>query len=417
MYLTVKQQVKHLSNEQYLCLRELCHVAKNLVNQAIYNVRQYYLQEKKYLNYEKNYVLLKDSENYKILNSNMSQQILKEVDGSFKSFFALLKFVKKGKYRYQDIKLPYYLPKDGYATLVIQMFTIKDGVLTVPFSQGYKKLHKAVTIKVPPVLLDKKVKEIRIIPKQRAKFFEIQYTYKQDCIQRDLDNTQALALDLGVNNLVTGVTSGGKSFILDGRKLKSVNQYYNKRIAKLQGILDRQYPDEHRRSKQMKALTRYRNNYVNDYMSKVAKQVVTYCVTNNIGVLVVGYNVTFQRGSRMGKRNNQTFVMIPFGKLREKLEYLCELNGIMYIEQEESYTSKASFFDKDELPVYNNDNPKEYIFSGRRIHRGLYKSGNGYIFNADVNGALNILRKSNVVSLNVLYARGDVDTPARIRVI
>lgn len=417
MYLTVKQQVKHLSNEQYLCLRELCHVAKNLANQAIYNVRQYYLQEKKYLNYEKNYVLLKDSENYKILNSNMSQQILKEVDGSFKSFFALLKLAKKGKYRYQDITLPYYLPKDGYATLVIQMFIIKDGILTVPFSQGYKKSHKAVTIKVPPILLDKKVKEIRIIPKQRAKFFEIQYTYKQDCIQRDLDNTQALALDLGVNNLVTGVTSGGKSFILDGRKLKSVNQYYNKRIARLQSILDRQYPGEHRRSKQMRTFTRYRNNYVNDYMSKVAKQVIAYCVTNHIGVLVVGYNVTFQKGSHMGKRNNQTFVMIPFGKMREKLEYLCELNGIVYYEQEESYTSKASFFDKDELPVYNDDNPKEYIFSGRRIHRGLYKSGSGYVFNADVNGALNILRKSNVVSLDALYARGGVDTPARIRVM
>lgn len=119
----------------------------------------------------------------------------------------------------------------------------------------------------------------------------------------------------------------------------------------------------------------------------------------------------------MGKRNNQTFVMIPFGKMREKLEYLCELNGIVYYEQEESYTSKASFFDKDELPVYNDDNPKEYIFSGRRIHRGLYKSGSGYVFNADVNGALNILRKSNVVSLDALYARGGVDTPARIRVM
>lgn len=416
MYLTVKQQVKHLSKEQYLCLRELCHIAKNLYNQGIYNVRQYYLQENKYLNYEKNYALLKDSENYKILNSNMSQQILKEVDGAFKAFFGLLKLVKKGKYRSKDVRLPSYLPTDGFTTLVIQMFHIKNGYLTVPFSQSYKKMHKAVTIKVPPVLAGKKVKEIRIIPKQNAKFFEIQYTYKQDCIQRDLDNTQALALDLGVDNLVTGVTSTGKSFIIDGRKLKSVNRQYNKRIAYLKKILDRQHPGEHRFSKQMYAVTKYRNDFVNDYMGKAAKRIVDYCVAHSIGNLVVGYNVTFQQSPGLGKSGNQNFVMIPFGKLREKLSYLCELNGIAYHEQEESYTSKSSFWDKDELPVYNDDNPKTYMFSGKRVKRGLYKPSNGQLLNADVNGALNVMRKSNVVSLDALYARGEVDTPVRIRV-
>lgn len=416
MYLTVRQQVKHLSVEQYCCLRELCHIAKNLYNQGVYNVRQYYFQESKYLNYEKNYVLLKNSENYKLLNSNMAQQILKEVDGCFKSFFGLLKLVKKGKYRAADVKLPHYLPTDGFTTLVIQMFTIKNGILTIPYSQTYKKSHQAITVKVPPVLTGKKIKEIRVIPRQNAKFFEIQYTYEQDCLQRDLDKTKALAIDLGVENLVTAVSSDGKSFIIDGRKLKSVNQFYNKNISRLQGILDRQYPNKHKRSKQMYRVTRNRNNFVNDYMSKAAKMIVDYCVDNDIGNLVVGYNVTFQNSPDLGKKNNQNFVMIPFGKLREKLEYLCELNDIAYHEQEESYTSKSSFWDKDDLPVYNDDNPVDYTFSGKRIHRGLYKTGSGYVFNADVNGALNILRKSNVVSLDALYASGEVDTPVRIRV-
>lgn len=416
MYLTIKQQLKHLTNAQYKCLRELSHAAKNLYNQSVYNVRQYYFQEGRYLNYEKNYALLKSSENYRILNSNMAQQILKEADGAFKSFFGLLKLAKKGRCRYQDIRLPKYLPKDGFATLVIQMFVIKDGMFTLPYSQSYKKDHQPVSIKVPPVLSGRKVKEIRIIPKSDAKFFEVQYTYECECIQRDLNKNNALALDFGVDNLVTAASSDGKSFIIDGRRLKSVNRLYNKKTAKLQGILDRQYPGGHRRSRQIDSITRHRNAYVNDYMGKAAKLVIDYCIANDIGTLVVGYNVTFQLKPDMSRRNNQNFIMIPYGKLRSKLEYLCELNGIAYVEQEESYTSKASFFDRDEIPVYNDDNPKDYVFSGRRVSRGLYVSSGGYAYNADVNGALNILRKSNVVDLSVLYSRGGVDTPARIRV-
>ena len=117
----------------------------------------------------------------------------------------------------------------------------------------------------------------------------------------------------------------------------------------------------------------------------------------------------------MGKKNNQNFVNIPFGEIRQKLQYLCELYGIEYTEQEESYTSQASFWDKDVIPVYNADNPQKYEFSGRRIYRGMYQTSTGFEFNADVNGALNILRKSNVVSLLGLYSRGEVNTPARIR--
>ena len=110
MYLTVKQQVKHLSKEDYRSIKELCHIAKNLTNQAIYNIRQHYFAEGKYLNYEKNYALLKSSDNYRTLNSNMAQQILKEVDGSFKSFFGLLKKAKQGKHALKDCRLPRYLP-------------------------------------------------------------------------------------------------------------------------------------------------------------------------------------------------------------------------------------------------------------------------------------------------------------------
>lgn len=151
-------------------------------------------------------------------------------------------------------------------------------------------------------------------------------------------------------------------------------------------------------------------------MSKAARIITNYCIANDIGTLVVGYNETFQRSSNLGKQTNQNFVNIPYGKFRDKLRYLCELNGIAFVKQEESYTSKASFWDKDNIPVYNADNPQEYEFSGNRIHRGTYKTKDGITFNADINGALNILRKSSVVSLETLYGRGEVDTPVRIRV-
>lgn len=146
MYLTVKQQVKHLSKEDYKSIKHLCHIAKNLANQAIYNVRQYYLNEGEYLNYEKNYALLKSCDNYKMLNSNMAQQILKEVDGSFKSFFSLLKIAKKGKYAFKDCKLPNYLPKDGYTTLVIGFVRLNGNKLILPFQILIRKHIKVLKL-------------------------------------------------------------------------------------------------------------------------------------------------------------------------------------------------------------------------------------------------------------------------------
>lgn len=415
MYLTVKQKVKHLSKEEYGILRELCHTAKNLTNEAIYNVRQYYFTEGEYLKYEKNYALLKNSPNYKILNSNMAQQILKEVDGSFKSFFGLLKLAKKGKYSFKDCKLPHYLPKDGFVALVIGFVRLNGNKLILPYSNTFKKSYKPVEIKIPPILADKHIKEIRIIPKSRARFFEIQYTYETECIQRNLNKNNALALDLGVNNLVTAVSSEGKSFIIDGKRLKAVNQWFNKENARLQGIKDRQ-GDKRRATNRQKLLADKRNRQVNDYMSKTAKKIIDYCMVYDIGTLVIGYNETFQRNSNMNKCNNQNFVNIPYGKLRSKLEYLCERNGIVFVKQEESYTSKASFWDNDTIPVYNADNPKSYNFSGKRVQRGLYKTADGTLLHADVNGALNIMKKSRVVDVTVLYRRGEVDTPVRIRI-
>ena len=416
MYLTLKQQVKHLTKEEYNILRELCRVAKNLKNQAIYNIRQHYLQEKQYLRYESNYHELKNSVNYKLLNSNMAQQTIKDVDLMFKSFFALIKLAKQSKYSFKNIRLPNYLPRDGYSALIIAQFVIKDGnVLTIPYSNIFKKKYETkVKIRIPKVLESKKIKEIQIIPKFNARFFEIQYTYEIQEEDIKLDTNNALAIDLGVNNLCTCVTNTGKSFIIDGRKLKSINQFFNKQNAKLQSIKDKQ--NIKKQTKQQYLISQKRKNRVEDYINKACRYIINYCLSNDIGILVVGYSSSFQNKANLGKKTNQTFTQLPFGKIREKLEYLCKRYNIGYILQEESYTSKASFFDNDELPTYNADNPQTYEFSGKRVRRGLYQTRNNYLFNADCNGALNILRKSKAVDLTILGCRGELGTPKRIRI-
>lgn len=417
MYLTIKQQVKHLTKEEYNILRELCKISKNLTNQAIYNVRQYYFQEKQYLRYESNYHEMKYLENYKLLNADISQQTLKNVDQMFKSFFALIKLAKQGKYNFKHIKLPNYLPKNSYSNLIIGQVRIKDdNILMIPYSNTFKKKYKVnrINIKIPQVLENKEIKQIQIIPKFNARFFEIQYTYEIQEENIKLNTNNALAIDLGVNNLCTCVTNTGKSFIIDGRKLKSINQFFNKQNAKLRSIKDKQ--NILRQTKQQFLISRKRKNRIDDYINKTCRYVINYCLSNNIGTLVVGYNQSFQCKANLDKRNNQIFTQLPFGKIREKLEYLCKRYNINYILQEESYTSKASFFDNDELPIYNADNPQTYEFSGKRIKRGLYQTKNNYLFNADCNGALNILRKSSVVDLSILYGRGALDTPKRIRI-
>jgi len=416
MYLTLKQQVKHLTKEEYNILRELCRVAKNLTNQAIYNVRQHYFQEKQYLRYESNYHELKNSENYRMLNSNMAQQTIKEVDLMFKSFFALIKLAKQGKYSFNHIRLPGYLPKNAYSCLIIAQFSVKDdNVLTIPYSRTFNsKYDVGVRIKIPKILEDKKIKEIRIIPKFNARFFEIQYIYEYQEENIELNTNNALAIDLGVNNLCTCVTNSGKSFIIDGRKLKSINQFFNKQSAKLRSVKDKQ--NIKRQTKQQYLVSQKRKNRVDDYINKACRYIINYCLSNDIGTLVVGYNQSFQNKANLGKKNNQIFTQLPFGKIREKLGYLCKRYNINYILQEESYTSKASFFDNDELPLYNADNPQTYEFSGKRVKRGLYRTVKGKTLNADVNGALNILRKSKVVDLTILDCRGEVDTPKRIRI-
>ena len=415
MLLTQSNLIRGLSKREYLMLRMMCFFSNNLYNVALYHIRQYYFTEKKHLSYESNYHECKDNENYKLLQAGVSQQTMKIVDRSFKSFFALVEKARKGEYRFCDIKLPHYRPKGSLFNLVLSTnaIAIKNGCLSVPMSNTFMQIfgRNKIKIKVPERVLKYKIREIRIIPICKGRKFKIQYVYEVESESLNLNQSETLAIDVGLENLATCISTVGTSFIMDGRRIKSINRLWNKRRAELQNKL----PKNQYTSRLIQRLTLKRNNRTNDCIKKTARYIVNHCIEHNIGTIVCGYNLDFKRNINLGSKTNQNFTQISFGSLRQQIENLCERYGMKYIEQEESYTSKASFLDLDEIPIYNADNPKKYEFNGKRITRGLYQSSDGRIVNADINGAANILRKSSQNFDFGELGRGLLASPLRIR--
>ena len=201
---------------------------------------------------------------------------------------------------------------------------------------------------------------------------------------------------------------------MDGRKIKHINQHWNKRKAYLQAILSRQKKQQYF-SELLRRITIKRNNRVNDCLKKTARYIIKFCIDNDIGTLICGYNPDFKREIKLGKKKNQNFTQISFCALRKQLKYLCKRYRMQYVEQEESYTSKASFLDLDDIPIFDAEKPYKGTFSGKRIKRGLYQTKNGKLINADVNGAANILRKSKQNFKIEELCAGLLASPLRIR--
>lgn len=415
MYLTQTNVIRNLSKEQFQALADMCRYSNNLYNYGLYCIRQHYFDTKQFLTYESNYHVCKENENYALLQAGVSQQILRVVDRSFKSFFNLIKKAKSDDYRFQDINIPHYRKKGGLFLLVLQKnsISVRNGFFKVPMSREFKKLHDVdIKIPYPERLANKELKEVRILPCSGGRFFKIQYVYEEPKTDLNLNADNFLAIDLGVDNLATCVSNVRTPFIIDGRNLKSINWHWNKEKARLQSILDKQ-GIKGGKSNKVYSITEKRSRCVNDGIKKAARYIVNDCIANDIGTLIVGYNKDFKRNINIGKRNNQSFVQIPLGNLRLQIRNLCERYGINYIEQEESYTSKSSYLDSDILPKYKAEQPYTGVFSGKRIHRGLYKTKDGTLINADVNGAANISRK---VSGSILQpCIGLLASPQRIR--
>ena len=371
MHLTERHIIKN--NKE---LDEICFKSKNLYNRALYLVRQHYFNTKEYLDYYKLNRLMIDSkdEDYYSLPAKVSNQTLMLLDRNFKSFFALLKKKKKGNYN-KTLKLPKYLENEARNITIFEKGTVSK----VYLRKGLIKLSK-LDILIPTKVKESELVEVRILPRNNHHVVEI--VYKVEDKESKDENKRYASVDLGVNNLMTVSSNVTKPFIINGKPLKSINQYWNKEIARLQSLLK----GNKKTSKRIQSIALKRNNKIKDYLHKASRFLVNFLVSENITTLVVGYNKEWKQNVNLGKINNQSFVNIPFNTLINQLEYKCKLEGINFIITEESYTSKCSFLDNESLEKHDN-------YLGKRIKRGLFKSKEGKLINADLNGSLNILKK------------------------
>lgn len=396
----VEQQIIKSNHPHFNELMELMSVSKSLYNMALYNVKQHYFESKnddsvkyKFLSYVENWKKLKVTEVFQSLDSHCAQEIIKLADKSFKSFFTLICKKKKGDYQ-ERCSIPKYKDKNSYCPLIFPQFPkIKNGTIRVP------KSKMAFKTKV------ENVKQFRFIHKGNHIVLEVLYEVEEPTLLED--NGRYAAIDLGIDNLCSVSSNCCNSFIINGKPVKSINKYYNKKKSKLQKRIKK--CQKKNKSKRITRLTEKRNRKVKDYFHKASRYIVNQLVSNQINTLIVGYNKGWKQEVNIGKRNNQKFVGIPFMMLRDMLSYKCSLVGINVIVTEESYTSKCSFIDNEEIK-------KKEVYDGKRTKRGLYRSKDGRLINADINGSYNIMRKglkkvSSDSNVNYSGCRGFVYNP------
>ena len=385
MILTETLLVVNKGSPYYNILDELCFLSKNLYNASLYEIRKQFKDNKTFLtafSLIKQFTACNNVDYRALPYTQMSQQVVLQVEKMYKAFFAALKSTKmQGK----KIRAPKYKDKVNGRNVVIytkQSIHIKDNIITL-------KTHKGnITFKTNRT----NIQQIRIVPK--GNHIVIECLYKVECNEFKGDNKRYGSIDLGVNNLCTFTSNVGQSIIYNGRPLKSINQYYNKKKAKLQSELER----NKRTSKRIRRITLRRNNKVKDYLHKVTSKIVDYMETNSIHILFIGKNVGWKEGINLGVKMNQTFVSIPYNKLIEMLEYKCKIKGFKVVLINEAYTSKCSFLDNELIC-------KHETYKGKRIKRGLFQTQKGILINADVNGSFNIMRlglKHIHVKLDVL---------------
>ena len=309
---------------------------------------------------------------------------MRKLDKNWKSFFAAIKDYSKNPSKYLGRpKLPKYLPKeDGRFELGLDniKFKIVDGYIYFSWTP-LKIMNNIFRTKIPN---DSKLVQLRFVPKGNEYIMEVVYQIEVP-ETKDIESQSIAAIDLGVDNLMTITTNCGVSpIIINGKPLKSINQYYNKKISEMRSALKLRNDSDW--SNEMQRFTTKRNNQVDDYIQKSTKMVIDFCRDNDIDTLVCGYNSGWKQDTNMGKRVNQKFVSIPYLSIVQRLEYKCENEGIKFIKTNESYTSGTSFLDGEE-PIEKNYN------KDRRIHRGLFQSDKGEYINADVNGSYQIMKK------------------------
>lgn len=401
MHLTANIRIKP-THKHYAMLDEYAFLCKKLFNVATYHNRQAVIANNKTPTAFNliNQLTQEKQVDYKAIPAKVAQQTIKQVYQNFQSFWASIKSYHKDSSKFLGRpKLPKYLDKTkGRANIILtkQAISKRDlqkGILTL--SSYFDTPLSFELGKLKDIINHDNLQEVKVV--KMTDGYDIKITYKTAEPMLKPKNGRYLAVDLGLNNLVTVVSNTNNiPFIITGKTVKSVNQFFNKIKAKLQGEKDRllntskqnnkQIPQIDCINKQLNRLSLKRNNNINDYLHKASHYLINHAVSNNISQIIIGYNKNWKQEIDIGKVNNQKFVNIPFARLLELITYKAKLQGIEVVITEESYTSKCSFLDDEPIQ-------KHQTYQGKRVKRGLFKASTGTLINADVNGAYNILRK------------------------
>lgn len=383
----VEKHIIKPNNSYYKMLDDFCFMSKNLYNYANFIIRQEFINNGNYINYNSLDKILKQKEkdfDYRNMPTAQSaQQCLRNLDKNWKSFFKAIKDWSKNKDKYLGRpKLPNYKKKNRRNLLILTNANCKlRDNNTIIFPKVFKGFQ--IKTKCMDNPLFNSFQQVRILP--RNKHFVIEVVYNVTIPNTIENNGRYLSIDLGLDNLATVTNNfGEKPFITSGKSLKSMNKYYNKEISHYREVAKRMNRLDY--TKKMNRLTTKRNAKIEDYMHKASKYIVNYAIDNNVSIIVVGNNKKWKQESSMSNKINQSFVQIPHSRFIEMLQYKCENVGINIISHEESYTSGTSFLD--------NEEPTKKLYNkSRRTFRGLFTSNSGTIINADVNGSLQILKK------------------------
>ena len=383
------------------------HKAKNLYNAALWYYRQaldehHQAKEEgrdpviEYPDYYKMERKFRDEHqiNYFDLPQKVSQQVLRDVQSDWSSFAAHVvrnKALPEGHPdKKEKINPPRYKYRDGFARL---RYT-KQAISFKKYPGKACPSGLEVALDIPPFINPYRIQQLVIEP-DGADYIRITFIYKIDVVELLADNGRIMGIDLGVNNLAACGTNFCRGILVNGRPLKSINQYYNKRMAELRSeneiLLTKETTrkvetQRHHVTRAMERLTRKRRYKIKDYLHKASCCIFDFVAANGITTIVVGKNAGWKQECNLGTQNNQNFVQIPHARFIEMLSYKAAARGIALIVTEESYTSKCSFIDNEEICFHQK-------FVGERIKRGLFRSADGTLINADLNGALNMIRK------------------------
>ena len=396
----VERHIITRNDVNYKAIDDICFRSKNLYNYANYALRQSFIHTGKLPNEFDLVKKFRERENevYYKLFGNVNQQCIRLLYKNWKSFFRAIKDWSKNKAKYLGKpKLPKYKDKNGRN---IAIFTIVD----CRIKNGFIHFNSKASLKPIRTLVDN-LQQVRIVPQSSC--YVVEVTYKYETSDFNLNKNNFLSIDPGVGNFATCYNShDNKSFIINGKIVKSMNQFYNKKKANLMS-----YAGNKCTSNRLKQLTLKRNNKINDFMHKASKFIIVYCIEHDIGSIVIGHNKGWKQETHCGKRNNQNFVSIPYNKFFNMLKYKAENFGIQFILTEESYSSKVDHSALE--PMKHSEN-----YLGKRVKRGLFKRADDKVINADLNGAVGILRKVIDESLfKEIVNRGFVVNPVKINIL